>query len=367
MDETQRFLHILFENSPGSVILWTLPGKRVQRFTADHLDDAAAMAQALAADCDVYVGCALYGNTLAPRSRGTAADVIGLVALWADIDVAKSAAAKRYFPNRQAGTDFLDRLPIRPTLRVWSGGGFHAWWCFREPWIFADSSERIQAATLSQRWQSTLIKKAAALSVQIDRTFDLARVLRVPATLNHKYGVPVELVDADGPRVNPSDFEEWCLDIPETATAATTAGDGSAQSKLILHPDAEPPAAKLRALIANDLKFRLSWKRQRLDLKDQTPSAYDQSLASLAVRAAWTDEEITALLIAHRRKHGSSLKLRLDYYARTISRARVTMAALPAIARSDSVHTTSVGNVSAAALLRSLPTIRADEVDTWPR
>jgi hypothetical protein len=46
------------------------------------------------------------------------------------------------------------------------------------------------------------------------------------------------------------------------------------------------------------------------------------SLASIAVTAGWTDQEIVNLLIYQRRKNGDDLKLREDYYARTIAKAR---------------------------------------------
>lgn len=73
---------------------------------------------------------------------------------------------------------------------------------------------------------------------------------------------------------------------------------------LRLDPAASPPAEKLSALLANDRKFRLSWERKRQDLSDQSLSTYDLSLASIAVQAAWSDQEITDLLIAFRRSHG---------------------------------------------------------------
>ena len=45
-------------------------------------------------------------------------------------------------------------------------------------------------------------------------------------------------------------------------------------------------------------------------------------LASIAVVAGWSDQEIANLLIFSRRSNGDDLKLREDYYIRTISKAR---------------------------------------------
>jgi hypothetical protein len=95
-----------------------------------------------------------------------------------------------------------------------------------------------------------------------------------------------------------------------------------ASESLILDPNAEPPFDKFEALCANDSHFSRSWAHQRTDLGDQSQSSYDMSLASLAARVGWSDQEITNLLIANRRKHKADLKLRPDYYRRTIATAR---------------------------------------------
>jgi hypothetical protein len=42
--------------------------------------------------------------------------------------------------------------------------------------------------------------------------------------------------------------------------------------------------------------------------------------------AGWSDQEVVDLLIASRRRHGDDLKLRQDYYAMTVSRARDAIA-----------------------------------------
>ena len=93
---------------------------------------------------------------------------------------------------------------------------------------------------------------------------------------------------------------------------------------LILNPEANPPFDKFEALRVNDKyqHFTLSWEHRRADFKGQSQSAYDQSLANIAAMAEWTDQQITDLVVANRRKHGADLKLRQDYYRNTIAKAR---------------------------------------------
>ena len=75
-------------------------------------------------------------------------------------------------------------------------------------------------------------------------------------------------------------------------------------------------------LFRSNPKAKASWDRKRSDLQDQSASAYDMSLAMYAAQANWTDQEIVDLLIASRRKHGDDLKLRLDYFERTLAKVR---------------------------------------------
>lgn len=86
-----------------------------------------------------------------------------------------------------------------------------------------------------------------------------------------------------------------------------------------IDPEAEAPVM-LDYLLAKSEKFRLSWENRRRDLKDDTPSGYDQSLANYAAMNGWSPQDIVDLLIAHRRKHGHKEKHEL-YYRLTVERA----------------------------------------------
>lgn len=80
--------------------------------------------------------------------------------------------------------------------------------------------------------------------------------------------------------------------------------------------------AKIEALKEKSEKFKLSWEHERDDLNDTSSSGYDLSLATIAAKASWEAQEIADLLIAHRKKHRVDLKLRQDYYKRTIEKAK---------------------------------------------
>jgi len=322
LNQVRRFFTTLVRDAPeGAVVaLTTPPAWRLHLRTADDLEPLVRQVGRLHQHgADVYVHCALLNvATVSQRpGRGTSEDAAALTAFWCDIDLEKSGNRQRYVPDRATALRLLARCPIRPTMRVWSGRGFHPWWCLREPFVITDPTTRAQAERLVRRWQAYVRSRLDGYA--LDATHDLARVLRVPGTTNTKYATPVVLEDASGPRVDPAELEDICAQLPQlpdappaVATADVTLGD--------VDPAAEPPAAKFRALCARSPLFAQLWRRE-LAPHDASQSGYDCRLATLAAIAAWTDAELLALLVAHRREAGRPPH-RPDYYARTIARAR---------------------------------------------
>ena len=105
--------------------------------------------------------------------------------------------------------------------------------------------------------------------------------------------------------------------------------DGSAAERpeetgggLALDPETDPSILKLEVLLKANPKFRKSWEQDRKDMTDQSASAYDVSMATIALGAGWPDQEVVNLLICWRRKHGHDLKLREGYYEITLAKAK---------------------------------------------
>lgn len=320
MSDAQRFLTALWPDElPGKLILWTLPDKQTRAY--DDIHTAVMAAEKLSGTHDVYFGCGLQADKPA-KGRGTADTVSAIPGLWADIDVAGDGhqdTGKQYFQDRLAADRWIATLPHLPTMTVWSGGGYHLYWLFKEP-----MEDMEAAATLLHGWQAYLRQSARLQGGDVDATHDLTRVLRVAGTTNRKHGGfrPVELVSLDeGQRYNPYDFDDFLVAEPEPAATSGKELDVVVIGDLRLSADAEPPLEKFAALVANSDEFRATWTRSRKP-KDQSPSGYDLALANYAAAADWTPQETASLLIANRRKHGDDLKLNNpDYYTRTIAKA----------------------------------------------
>jgi hypothetical protein len=322
------FLHELFAGKPEELylLLWTLADKHSRWFR--DIDAAASAVKALAAQ-DVYVGVGLSPKDYGPAQRCPSEEIAGIVGLWADLDLRSEAHDRKALPAtiQDALTIIPELLP--PTLVVATGNGAHAWWLFKEPYIFASDQERQAAARLIARWQTLLRLNAAARGWAFDRLSDLARVLRIPGTVNAKDPAnpkPVTLFSHTDRRYNPSDFEEWLDEaaVPDPAAEEQAARDGAERFKdkpLIINLNARIPEEMLERWMEADLRFRNTWLKQRHDLKDQSQSGYDLALACFGVDAGLTEQQIVDLIIHHRALHNERQRTRLDYFRRTLGKA----------------------------------------------
>ena len=268
--------------SPGKRLLtalWRSPDRSHQIGTLDRnnnefknnpvKDVADAVARALrlsTSGLEVYFACAEY---VTPNSRVTA-NAAGAYGFWMDVDcgVDKAEAGKGYATVKDAE----DALQIfcqdtglpKPTHVVHSGGGMHGHWV-------------LDGAVARDEWQLHArqlkhLTKACGFLADDSRTADIASVLRVPGTFNHKYSPPrpVSLLHASAEFIDTSVMldaiaaahEKLCnasspkkLRAPSVVvTAASAHASGSpdlarlASALATLDPDCDEETWKLRRL-----------------------------------------------------------------------------------------------------------------------
>ncbi len=334
-DEAREFLETLFgdKDERQQVVLFLLPEKRSASFVS--LEEAAEYGTSRSTS-QVYVHAGLTSRAIAPTLRCKAADIERLPALWADIDIAGGTHKKLNLPPDEASArSLLDELPVRPSVVVHSGGGLQAWWRLREPLVLSTDAERAKAQRLTRRFHGLLHGVASRHGWTVDATHDLARVLRLPGTLNLKEpsnSRPVKLLELDESRcIDPSELEPF---FPEEDTPSASASSPPASTSvaelarriaqsLRLVANAQPPFDKFQALCSTDERVQKTWDKQRRDL--ESASEYDLAMANLCVRAGWSDQESADLLVAMRRKHGADPKLRPGYYGLTLAKARLSV------------------------------------------
>jgi hypothetical protein len=133
---------------------------------------------------DIY-----FGVIPRMRRRGRSEDVLPATdVLWADLDDKTARGGKPELWAR------LARFRITPSIYIDSGHGYHAYWLLSDLVPFEEAS---------------LAMKAIAQDIGGDHTYDAARVLRVPGTLNYKQSddvLPVRVVSFSERRYRWSDF-----------------------------------------------------------------------------------------------------------------------------------------------------------------
>ena len=199
-----QFLQALYPEpvTPGQLVLWTKSRRRGH--TCSHwtlnLDEAARRGMRLRKSQDVYFGVALQDQKKAiaiarqrrPRasktsSRGSEPSATLLPALWADLDIAGPGHRRNDLPpDRDAALGLLAAVSQQPSILVDTGGGYHAYWLLRRPLLLATEADRNAAKGLVGKLQNALRSAAAERGWWVDPTANLAQVMRLPETVNHK-------------------------------------------------------------------------------------------------------------------------------------------------------------------------------------
>ncbi|CVK18409.1 DUF927 domain-containing protein [Sporomusa sphaeroides] len=187
-------------------------------FKTTQLTSAIDMAKQLSSQKkDVYFGLGLRRKKL-DSGRGKVEDVRCITCLWADIDVKADAHKETNLPQGiEEAVDFVNSFPLLPSVIINSGHGLHAYWLLNTPWDL-DEAENLRAKQLMSRFQGLLKDKGKENGWKLDNTSDLARILRVPGTLNYKYPeqpIKVEILEAHPERRYTIEKVEEFLPIAE--------------------------------------------------------------------------------------------------------------------------------------------------------
>lgn len=144
-------------------------------------------------DANVYFGVHPTSKRKGNHERATIADVTAVNCLFAEFD------AKDFDGDKAAIVAHLDALwhdggMPWPTTITDSGGGHHCYWML-EHTVTVDDSNRGELAALQRGWVAFVGADQASK--------DLARVLRLPGTVNRKYEPPrpVEIIEDDWRRL----------------------------------------------------------------------------------------------------------------------------------------------------------------------
>ncbi|GAA2608496.1 hypothetical protein GCM10010399_44160 [Dactylosporangium fulvum] len=192
---TRRWLDTLHARSTGHVWVGSTHDFRGRTFDtrgrnwAGHATDYIAQ-------LDRTGAAGIYVRTTTLRSRpsegrGHDDDSLALPGLAADLDIAGPGhkTPKPLPADPAAAKHVIDETGLLdPSVWVHSGGGLYAWWLLDEPYTINGDTSRVQA--FSARWQDVIRRTSERLGYTYGPVGDLARILRIPGTVNRKKGMP---------------------------------------------------------------------------------------------------------------------------------------------------------------------------------
>jgi len=207
-EQTLTFLNALFADKPGDDFIYIWTGKKSTWF--QDINKAGDFARRIQDD-NVYFGIATSPTDNGAYKRVLQDTVSGISCLWLDLDYGKDGHKKKNNPpTYEDALALLDGF-VKPSLIVHSGHGFQVYWLFNEFYSFKDDADRARAAALSKKLNDFFREVAKKKGWDVDSTQDLARVYRVPGTMNVKPElppVPCEIISPLGKRFSVAELED---------------------------------------------------------------------------------------------------------------------------------------------------------------
>jgi hypothetical protein len=255
--ELRHFFNTLFPDLGGGFIEFRLLGifgsKEIH--FCSSADDAVRTAHQAGTNPDdenIYFG-------VCPRSerKGDKSAIRLVHALWSDLD------GKDYPGGKPEALDRLRQFRLPPTIIVDSGNGFHAYWRLRTP-VTIDS-----LASIAQ--VERYLKALAQLLGADPKAAELARILRVPGTLNLK---------------NLPESAPWVTIVECNPTRQWDLSDFGPPEPM---PTPNQPSPNPPGWIADSLK----------ELRDGNRNDTFTKVAGRLHQGGWTAAEILTLLTPH--------------------------------------------------------------------
>ena len=211
--DTKDFLSEIYKGCrEGYLTLTTLPERKTLWFKPDELFKVSETAKKYGAKTNTFFGVGLRKKALKTGFRGSEKDVLCVTTLYADIDIKGNAHAQTSLPSStDEAIDFLHGLKIKPSIIVNSGNGIHGYWLLDKTFIIETEDDRKHISSIFKGFGRYVNSEAKKRGWKIDSVYDLARILRVPGTINHKLGTGAkcEVIESHDERHSISEFIQF--------------------------------------------------------------------------------------------------------------------------------------------------------------
>lgn len=185
---TCEFLNEIYKGcKAGFITLTALPSRNTKWFKVNEIEKIAKTAEIIGQETNVFFGVGLRNKVLKNGLRGSEKDISCITTLYADIDVKGDAHAQKSLPETiDEAVDFLNGLNLKPSIIVRSGNGIHSYWLLDKPFKIENSEDRNNIVSVFRGFGKYINLEAGKHGWKLDNVYDLARILRVPGSINHK-------------------------------------------------------------------------------------------------------------------------------------------------------------------------------------
>ena len=217
--DTRAFLSTIYRNcDEGYITLTLLPDRKTLWFKVNEIEKVLAAVKKYGAKTNTFFGVGLRRKVLQNNLRGSENDILTITTLYADLDIRSNAHAETALPcSTDEAIEFLNSLPLKPSIIVNSGNGLHAYWLLDTPFKIQSTKDKDYITSIFKGWSKFVNANARERCWKLDNVSDLARVLRVPGSINHKLknGSICEVLGCNRTRCHLSEFEAY-MDNSET-------------------------------------------------------------------------------------------------------------------------------------------------------
>lgn len=196
----RSWIDLMHGSSPGLLHICSTGNWTGRTFASEEFEEAADYVELLDSEGreGIYLRTTTLNRKLGPDERGGVEDSYMLPGFAGDIDIA--GPGHKHRPEKTGGRTLPPDIPTamaivresglpEPTLWVHSGGGIYPWWLLEQPLDISDPEIRETAADISVKLQQTLYRSALRMGWHYGaEVSDMARVLRIPGTVNRKAG-----------------------------------------------------------------------------------------------------------------------------------------------------------------------------------
>lgn len=208
----KEFMTELYKGVPAdkATYLFTRPDNATYPYTIGQMDQMLEKAMHMSQTKDVYFGLHLMDELPPPGKRSSEKTISCMSFIHEEYDVKGPAHKEQNLPETlEELLSFLHGLECPPSIIVHSGNGVHTYWILQE-YITVTDENREWIKRIVKGYEKHTHRLGMERGWKFDPVADLARVLRIPSTLNHKSDPPKQavVIEANLTRYSLSAFEK---------------------------------------------------------------------------------------------------------------------------------------------------------------